>query len=551
MEVKLPGLASSASILLHHFFETFRPYEFCTIVQSSSTISTLILATVDIIKKVEALNRPKSPSDALARRLIFAFTLMAVTLSTFGCLGSARQSAGSTSASSDRPTSTEEFRESSAIPTTSNGSSAPPPTEAALAPSSPSLSFGNVQIGTSAAQLLTLKNTGNSNLNISNISISGSGFSIGGDLSMTLTPNQSLGLDVNFLPTAAGSADGTVNIASNGVDSTMQISLSGVGVTSQKAASLVPSKDPAGIFDGMGDFDATAYVNEAAAYGTAAMIPERFGSPWTAYHGSISAPTWYQPVSNYYLNPGDAFTWWYYSLGTPCIPVDDYSFNFGQIAYVYDSSVSHSAPGVDGVATLGKGYCTWWGLPQIYWADGHGNPTATLEGALPYGAPQQPVQAVRAYGASEAAGESYMVFQDGQIAAGEGGNTAYFPYYFKPFPADFIPTAASVTNNGEFLLVTGWNTNSYHGQLAVIAIGSSRPSGTFWQYEWTETYPGFRNYSLPVFNKLLGIVDLPTMATPTAVEAVGNWVRSGSSWLPGQVMPGQFPSLSKLTGDVL
>ena len=74
----------------------------------------------------------------------------------------------------------------------------------------------------------------------------------------------------------------------------------------------------------------------------------------------------------------------------------------------------------------------------------------------------------------------------------------------------------------------------------MIAIGSSKPAGTFWEYEWTETYPGFRNYSLPVFNKLLGIIDLPEMAAPTAVEAVGNWVYHPGS-LSWKKNPGQFP----------
>ncbi len=155
--------------------------------------------------------------------------------------------------------------------------------------------------------------------------------------------------------------------------------------------------------------------------------------------------------------------------------------------------------------------------------------------------PQQPVEVTRAYGASEAAGCSYMVFQSGQIACGEGGNTAVDFYYFKPFPANFVPTAASVTNAGEFLLVTGWNTSSQHGQLAVVAIGSSKSAAAFWGYEWTETYPGFRNYSLPVFTKLLGIVDLPEMAAPTAVEAVSNWVYHPGITLPGSRNPGQFP----------
>jgi hypothetical protein len=166
----------------------------------------------------------------------------------------------------------------------------------------------------------------------------------------------------------------------------------------------------------------------------------------------------------------------------------------------------------------------------------------------PYGMPQQPVEVTRAYGASEAAGCSYMVFQDGQIACGEGGNTAQDYFYVKPFPANFTPTAASVTNNGEFLLVTGWNTRTYRGELAVIAMGSAKPAGTFWGYEWAEVYPGFRNYSLPVFSKLLGVIELQGMVAPTSIEGVGNWVYQPGAFLPvppGQSrdsgQPGKFP----------
>jgi hypothetical protein len=141
-----------------------------------------------------------------------------------------------------------------------------------------------------------------------------------------------------------------------------------------------------------------------------------------------------------------------------------------------------------------------------------------------------------------------MVFHDGQIVCGEGGNSGFDYFYIKPFPTTFVPTAASVTNNGEFLLVTGWNKETYQGQLAVIAMGSMKPSGTFWNYEWNEVYPGFRNYSLPVFAKLLGILDLPGMVAPTAVEGVGNWVYQPGAFLPvmagqssGSGQPGAFP----------
>jgi hypothetical protein len=315
-------------------------------------------------------------------------------------------------------------------------------------------------------------------------------------------------------------------------------------------ASQVPSQDPAGIFDGKGNFDAGAYVSLAKQYGTSAMIPERFGKPSTAYHTGVAAPTWWQAASIKYISPTNKYDGSYYSLGTPCVTVDPgFNTNYAQAAYVTDSTVPASIPGVDGIMTLRKDHCAWAGQAQLYWAmgGGHdGHPTITLRPDIveqldPYGMPRQPVEVVRAYGASEWAGCSYMVFQSGQIVCGEGANTGQDFYYFQPFPASFIPTAASVTNNGEFLLVTGWNTETYAGQLAILAMGSSKPSGQFWGYEWTQTYPGFRNYSLPVFNKLLGIIDLPGMVAPTAIEAVGNWVFRPGLLMPGNKVPGYFP----------
>lgn len=320
----------------------------------------------------------------------------------------------------------------------------------------------------------------------------------------------------------------------------------------------VPSSDPAGIFDGKGSFDANAYVSLANAYGTSAMIAERFGSPSLSY---TTTHQWWQPPTSLYSNPTNGGDWFHYSLGSPCVTDPAYSSNYAQVAYVSDYKVSDSTPGVDGIATLEKAACVWTGRPQLYWAmgGGHGgHPTITLRTDLvarldPFGMPRQPVEVTRAYGASEWAGCSYMVFQDGQVICGEGGNTAQDFFYAKPFPPEFTPTAASVTNNGEFLLVTGWNTATYHGELAIVAIGSSKPAGTFWGYEWDETYPGFRNYGLPVMAKLLGILELPGMRAPSAVEAVGNWVYQPGAFLPvpkGQSqdlgLPGKF-SLSNQT----
>jgi hypothetical protein len=94
-----------------------------------------------------------------------------------------------------------------------------------------SLSFGNVNVGTTDTLSTTIKNTGNSNANISKISVSGTGFSLSGSSSSaTLDPGQSLTLSVSFDPKAAASDTGTMTIASNATVSQLGVPLSGTGV---------------------------------------------------------------------------------------------------------------------------------------------------------------------------------------------------------------------------------------------------------------------------------------------------------------------------------
>ena len=95
-----------------------------------------------------------------------------------------------------------------------------------------SLSFGNVTTGTSSAsQTVTITNTGNANVTISQLTLSGSGYSMtGGSAPVTLSPSQNLTLSVQFSPTSAGSATGTISIVSNASGSPATIALSGTGV---------------------------------------------------------------------------------------------------------------------------------------------------------------------------------------------------------------------------------------------------------------------------------------------------------------------------------
>jgi hypothetical protein len=97
-----------------------------------------------------------------------------------------------------------------------------------------SLSFGNVTTNASSAlQDLTITNTGNSSVTISQITLSGSGYSMtGGSAPVTLAASQSLLLTIQFSPTAPGSVSGSISIVSSASGSPASVSLSGTGVAS-------------------------------------------------------------------------------------------------------------------------------------------------------------------------------------------------------------------------------------------------------------------------------------------------------------------------------
>jgi fibronectin type 3 domain-containing protein len=66
---------------------------------------------------------------------------------------------------------------------------------------------------------------------ISQINLSGAGYSMtGGSAPVTLTPSQNLTLSIQFSPTTAGAASGSVTIVGNATGSPATISLSGTGV---------------------------------------------------------------------------------------------------------------------------------------------------------------------------------------------------------------------------------------------------------------------------------------------------------------------------------
>jgi hypothetical protein len=95
------------------------------------------------------------------------------------------------------------------------------------------LSFGNVTVGSSATQSVTLASTGTAPVQVTTATISGAGFTVSGaSFPVTLNPKQTVTLTVQFKPTTSGAASGKLAIVSNSsVNPTAAISLSGTGTT--------------------------------------------------------------------------------------------------------------------------------------------------------------------------------------------------------------------------------------------------------------------------------------------------------------------------------
>jgi Abnormal spindle-like microcephaly-assoc'd, ASPM-SPD-2-Hydin len=100
---------------------------------------------------------------------------------------------------------------------------------AILSASSTTVVFGDVAVGGSTGQLVTLTDTGTANVHISRVSVSGSGFSVSGGSNVTLMPNQSVTVSVGFAPTSVQLAQGKLSITSTASNGLVHVALSGNG----------------------------------------------------------------------------------------------------------------------------------------------------------------------------------------------------------------------------------------------------------------------------------------------------------------------------------
>jgi hypothetical protein len=189
-------------------------------------------------------NSPSTINISQANSSAAAFTVSGITVplalnasqSTTLTVTFAPQSTGNVNGAvtvtSDAPNST--------VSIALSGAGAAPGT---ISASPTTLNFGTVQTGTTQKLTDTLTNTGGSSLAISQVGISGSGFTLSGIATpLTLGSGQSAMFTVTYAPLTATAASGTVTVTSNGSNPSLAVALTGTGaaVAGQLSVSPVP-----------------------------------------------------------------------------------------------------------------------------------------------------------------------------------------------------------------------------------------------------------------------------------------------------------------------
>jgi hypothetical protein len=107
-----------------------------------------------------------------------------------------------------------------------------------------SVSYGSVSVGVTNTQTVTVTNPGNANLNVSQVSAVGNGFTTSGlNLPVSIPPGRSAAFTAAFTPAVAGAATGSLSLVSDAPNSLTTVALSGSGT----ASTLLLSANPASL----------------------------------------------------------------------------------------------------------------------------------------------------------------------------------------------------------------------------------------------------------------------------------------------------------------
>jgi centrosomal CEP192-like protein/Ig-like domain-containing protein/HYDIN/CFA65/VesB family protein len=200
---------------------------------------TVLMAGTGVSAAPSITSQPASQNVAVGQTATFSVTISGATPLDYQWSKNGAAIPGATSASYTTPAAAATDSGSkftvtvgnSAGSVTSNAAILTVGSAGQLTASATKLSYGNVAVGTSSSQSVTLTNTGNASVSISNVSVSGAGVSAGGVSSgLILAPANSAVLSVTFTPSSTGTLNGSVAVASNASDAAVTIALSGAAV---------------------------------------------------------------------------------------------------------------------------------------------------------------------------------------------------------------------------------------------------------------------------------------------------------------------------------
>ncbi len=260
--------------------------------------------------------------------------------------------------------------------------------------------------------------------------------------------------------------------------------------------------------------DRAAVLRELRDFSQAGMS-RRLGPDYAAYHRGGQAEkfpeVWMVPAKE---GPGER----QWQLGGPWVKeAGDFSSTQGQVLYVPD-----------------KGFFPVDRVTIIEWSNGcfteaafaalaRWVPAGTRRREVETGPAQRPARHAHRHGPRHGILGQQRVghFLLGIGGGGRHGHRRGLEPTFR-FPPNKVPTAISITNKSEFVLVTVCDVQQHKGQVAVLSPEVNGKKTNF-VHEWPDDHAwSLPSVALMTGLKLLGYVDLPGIEFPTGVCAVGD-----------------------------
>jgi len=136
-------------------------------------------------------------------------------------------------------------------------------TSGAVSLSASSLDFGQVAVGTSSTQSVTLTNPTQSPLDITSIQASGGDYTQTNNCGIVVNPGASCSIAITFSPSALGTSVGTVSITDTAADSPQSITLTGTGAP---PFTLAANPGSATVLAGTGQVQFTVTATSSSGY---------------------------------------------------------------------------------------------------------------------------------------------------------------------------------------------------------------------------------------------------------------------------------------------